>query len=159
MRRACVAAIALAMGGACDDVKQHIYTAHAYNATNDCFAPSTALDVISGDTTGDNCAPECLVDSNGNVFVSTVCAPYPQGFTTEAQVDASTDPCAPALAAWSRGSFCGPDGSAPDAAPDATTDGAGDDAAGDDGAGGDATGDDASGDGAKGDAASDAGAG
>mgnify|MGYP001237919890 CR=1 FL=1 len=106
--RACAIALGLA-AAACEDPGVHVFSAQLYDTTGQCVAPSsTALDVIGGAATGDNCAPACLVESS-QVYVSTVCPPYPGGYSVEA-ADAATDasdPCTAALAAFAAGTACG----------------------------------------------------
>ena len=136
---------------ACDDVGEHIYTGHLYEPTEACLDPSTAIDVVSGGAVGDACTPVCLVGNataSPPIYVSTVCAPYPAGYSTEsindvdASLDASTeintaDPCVPAFIAYVQNVVCG--ASAGDAA-------GGDDGGGNEGGGSDAPTDAAGGD-------------
>jgi hypothetical protein len=95
----------------CDEPSVHIYSGQLYEQAAGCLDPSTGIDVISGQSTGDNCPPACLVaTSNGQtfVYVSTVCPPYPPGFATE-QADAAADPndpCVGAFAALQSGAVC-----------------------------------------------------
>ncbi len=126
-----VLAVAVAIGG-CDDVQQHVYSGYLFDPVNDCVSgTSTAIDVVPGAATGNTCAPVCLVDGAGNVYVSPVCGPYPSGTTAEG-ADAG-DPCTAALAAYDQadgGGICG-NGGAADAGVDATeAGGAAGDAAG-----------------------------
>jgi hypothetical protein len=114
-----VAAIAIAttvgVAGpvACDDPSQHVYSGQLFDPQAQCVeSSSTGLDVIGGAATGDTCAPACLVASS-QVYVSTVCPPYPPAFTVEA-ADATagaSDPCTAALAAFAAGNTCGADAS------------------------------------------------
>jgi hypothetical protein len=100
------AAVALC---ACDNPGVHVYSAFGYDAQGRCVDPSsTALDVVSGPSTGNDCAPTCIVGS-GQVYVSTVCPPYPPGYGVEAADSgiAPSDPCAAALAAYAAQTTCG----------------------------------------------------
>jgi hypothetical protein len=141
---------------ACDDAPEsHQYIAMLYEpgATDGalgCLEPSVALDVVPGEDGNMLCAPACLVASTSGggsqIYVSTMCAPYPGALDTT-----GTDPgCPGALAAWQAyaadGCHCGEcagDGGGDDGGGD---DGAGDDGSGDDGGGDDGAGDDGSGD-------------
>jgi hypothetical protein len=117
---------------ACDNPSVHVYSAQAYDPQGQCVEPSsTALDVISGAATGNDCAPTCIVGS-AQVYVSTVCPPYPPGYGVEAADAglASSDPCSAALAAFAAGTTCGAaadggpgDGGGADAPADAGGDG------------------------------------
>ena len=105
-------AVAVAIAG-CDDVQQHVYSGFLFDPVNDCVSgTSTAIDVVPGASTGNNCAPVCLTASSGAVYVSPVCGPYPSGDTVE-PADAATgagDPCKAALAAYDAadgGGVCG----------------------------------------------------
>jgi hypothetical protein len=110
-------AIAAAAGTGCDDPSQHVYSGQLYDPQAQCVSgSSSALDVIAGAATGDTCAPACLVAlvASSQVYVSTVCPPYPPAFTVEA-ADATSgvsDPCAAALAAFAAGTTCGADAGA-----------------------------------------------
>jgi hypothetical protein len=133
--RACAIALGLAVS-ACEDPGVHVFSAQVYDTAGQCVDPSsTALDVINGKATGDNCAPACLVQST-QVYVSTQCGPYPQGYTVEA-ADAATDaadPCTAALAAFTAGTTCGAgDDGGGDGAADSGTDDAAPPEAGADG--------------------------
>jgi hypothetical protein len=103
---ACAAALAVC---ACDNPSVHVYSAQAYDPQGHCVEPSsTALDVISGAATGNDCPATCIVGS-GQVFVSVVCPPYPPGYgveTADSGIDPS-DPCSGALAAYAAGITCG----------------------------------------------------
>lgn len=93
---------------ACDDATSHIYGGSAYEPSRNCDDPYTAIDVIDGPSTGQNCALVCVVDpaDGGPVYATTDCPPYPVGFDMT-----GTNPlCIPTLAAYTRGDFCFPDG-------------------------------------------------
>ncbi len=95
----------LAMFTACvcacdDDPQSHVYVAAPYDAAGDCFGPSTPLAEISTPDGDLDCAPTCLVLTTPggatDVYVSTMCGPYPAGYDTS-QTDLG---CAAALEAW-----------------------------------------------------------
>jgi hypothetical protein len=89
----------------CDEPGVHILTALPYEPAGACLEPSTAVDVVNGPATGDNCNPACLEITSGDamsVYVTTVCPPFPGDYTVEAE-DAATgagDPCTGAFAAY-----------------------------------------------------------
>jgi hypothetical protein len=93
----------------CDDVNVHILSGQQYTPASatlpGCIAASAGVDVVAGQSTGDNCSPECVYLSQGTltaVYVTTVCPPYPGDYTTE-ELDAASsdaDPCFGALAAY-----------------------------------------------------------
>jgi hypothetical protein len=104
-----VALLGSAAIAACEDPGVHVFSGQLFDTQGQCVDPSsTALDVISGAATGNNCAPACLVASS-QVYVSTVCPPYPPGFSVEG-ADAAmdpADPCTGALAAFAAATTCG----------------------------------------------------
>jgi hypothetical protein len=127
---ACAAAAALC---GCDNPGVHVYSGQLFDMQGQCVQPtSTALDVVSGAATGNACPAACLVGST-QVYVSTVCPPYPAGYNVET-LDAglvASDPCSVALTAFAAGMTCGAagdggtgdDGGAADAPADAPGDG------------------------------------
>ena len=105
MRRAAAlagAAAAIARAS-CDDVNVHILSASPYEQAQGCLEAEGAIDVVQGPSTGDNCAPTCLVssgDDQTNVYVTTVCPPYPGDYASEALDAAAGDPCFGVAAAY-----------------------------------------------------------
>lgn len=93
---------------ACDDVQEHIFTGHLYESQNACLDPSTAIDVVTGEATGNKCAPACLV-SGANVYVSTQCPPYPPTYALDLDASDDADPCVAALQDWDAQTLCGVD--------------------------------------------------
>jgi hypothetical protein len=90
---------------ACDGPESHVYVAMLYEPTRDCLDPSASLAIIGTPDGSLVCAPTCLVlasppaPGTEQVYVSTMCAPYPDGYDSS-----QTDPlCPPALAAYARG--------------------------------------------------------
>ena len=108
-----------------------------YEPARDCLDPSTSVAIIPTADGSLECAPTCLVlpappaTPTEKVYVSTMCAPYPDTLDST-----QSDPlCSAALAAYARGpDACEPGGvsSNPADAGDAAS--AGDDSGGDDGA-------------------------
>jgi hypothetical protein len=156
---------------ACDTgATQHDYLAELYEPANACLEPSKVIDTIQTPEGSLLCAPTCLVQtlpggSGENVYVSTMCGPYPSFVDTS-----QTDPnCPAAIAAYAAGCACGSPCPAADAGGDGSGDGAvtgddgggddsvtsegGDDTSGDDGSGNDSS--DSSGDDGPSDAAAD----
>jgi hypothetical protein len=102
MKRFFVGVAALvASAYACDDNPQsHVYIAALYQPASSCFGPSTSLGQVDTPDGDLDCAPTCLVlvhpGATNDVYVSTMCGPYPSAYDTS-----QTDPgCPPALAAW-----------------------------------------------------------
>ena len=97
---------------ACDDVDSHIYAGQQYDPALGCVNVAVGLDVISGGTTSNGCAPECLVfdaDGGQTIFVSSECPPFPPGFATQSEDagDASAL-CPAAIQAFLDGGVCQP---------------------------------------------------
>jgi len=102
VKRAWLVVAATAVVASCDSQNDHIFSAQQYEPATGCLDPSTGIDVISGAATGDNCDPVCLsITQNGQsyTYLSTVCPPYPNAYTTEA-ADAATDAADPCVAAF-----------------------------------------------------------
>ena len=101
MKRFFIGVAALIGAYACDDNPQsHVYLAAPYEASADCFGPTTSLGQIDTPNGDLDCAPTCLAQPHpgapSDIYVSTMCGPYPQTLDTS-----QTDPaCASALAAW-----------------------------------------------------------
>ena len=140
----------------CDEPNVHILTGQLYDPAGACVGQSDGVDVVQGPSTGDSCNPSCLTVTSGSttsVYVTTVCPPFPQDYTVEAEDAAAEagDPCPGAFAALAiyddSGVICAPTvdeagdeggeagddggGTGGDAAADAGTDAAGDAPAGD----------------------------
>jgi hypothetical protein len=100
---------------ACGD-PSHIFQGRAYIDGRDCLGTVSSVDVVTGDDPGFTCKPTCLAqptDAGRQLYVSTMCAPYP--FTFDAS---GTDPECPAvLAAETRDDTCNVDGSSANPAP------------------------------------------
>jgi hypothetical protein len=77
---AALAAARLSLTG-CSDAGSHIYTGAPYDPTLACLAPLTGVDVVTGPEPETPCKPVCIVsppeDGGVTVYVSTMCAPYP----------------------------------------------------------------------------------
>ena len=122
----------------CDEPGVHILTAQLYDAANACLGPSDSIDVVNGQSTGDNCDPQCLSITVGDatsVYMTTVCPSYPGDYTVEGRDTAfeAGDPCIGAFAVYdSDAGVCPP--VAADAG-EAGDDGGGESGAGDDGGG------------------------
>jgi hypothetical protein len=94
-------ALAVALLGACSESGPRIYTARLYRRAG-CLEPYAALGLVRGRALGALCEPTCLrVD--GELYVSSVCAPYPTRSSVEPP--ASTE-CAAALAAFAQDVTC-----------------------------------------------------
>lgn len=132
-RRAALSLAAVAVASTCTlyiscGDPSHLYQGRYYVEDRDCLGTVSSLDVVPGDDTGD-CAPTCLVDTladaSNQIYVSTMCGPYPYGMDPS-----GADPACPkALAAFERDDTCFSDGGSTNpverdggAEPDATTD-------------------------------------
>jgi hypothetical protein len=98
-------AVAGAAWLACDGTDLHIFIAGQYLAKLDCVTPGEAVDVEDGPPTDASCDASCVVpfDSDGSVYVTGACAPFPPGDT----VGGDASPlCTKAIAAARRGDLC-----------------------------------------------------
>ena len=87
--------------GACNDYEPAVYTAQLYRAADDCLEPYSPIGVVQVQTL----SSQCLVDSAGSLYVSTVCAPYPDAFASEIP-EAAVEDCKNALAAAAQDQQC-----------------------------------------------------
>jgi hypothetical protein len=99
--------LAAALLGACSDFGPRVYTARLYRRAG-CLEPYAALGLVQSGALGALCPPVCL-RLDGELYVSSVCPPYPARSSVAPAADAD---CAEALAASARGASCEP----PDAA-------------------------------------------
>ncbi len=104
--------LVLAWAMACDGPRTHVLLGQLYEANRECVDPTTSIDIVDGPDPGFGCAPTCVVTpigqngSEGGVYVTTMCGPYPP-------LDDTTGTpagCAGALAALARGDTCSSDG-------------------------------------------------
>lgn len=103
-------ALAVALLGACSESGPRIYTARLYRRAG-CLEPYAAIGLVQGRELGALCEPSCL-RLDGELYVSSVCAPYPARSSVEPP--ASTE-CSAALAALARNVTCQPsDAGVPD---------------------------------------------
>ena len=110
----------LSLVAGCPDSGNRVYTAASYVAGSGCLQDYAPLGlVVAGDLPA-NCAPTCL-SVGGQVYVSTVCPPFPAEATV---LDTSTTDCQQAIAELDAGAFCslvtspGSDAAGSDAAAD-----------------------------------------
>jgi len=130
------AAIVAAAAAACDSANVHILSGQLYDTQNDCLGAVSAIDVVNGSDTGDNCAPECLVTGVADaesVYVTTTCPPYAADYAAEtpAMAHGAADPCVGAFAAYDAGTLCSALDGGDAAPPEAGGDGAPGDGGGD----------------------------
>lgn len=104
-------AVAMLLGtlaSSCDESGPRVFTAQHYRADLDCLDAYAPLGLVEAGFLGALCEPVCLVQDD-EVFVSSVCAPYP----AEASVlELDAPDCVAALAA----SSCDDAATIPDAA-------------------------------------------
>lgn len=100
------------LGGArCDPPLTHVLIGQQYQASG-CLAASSSVDIVDGPAPVGICAPTCVVDPLGNIYVTQMCAPYPPLDTIES-ADTGPDPtCSMALDAFGAGTACGADAGA-----------------------------------------------
>jgi len=80
----------------CEDTGPRVYTAQRYSTDGACLEPYTAIGLVQADTLASTCSAVCLRLAD-DLYVSTVCAPYPLDSSVEAP-DEFAD-CAAAQAA------------------------------------------------------------
>jgi hypothetical protein len=105
----------LSGGAGCDEPGPRIYTAMAYEPGGMCLDNYAPLGRVESVDLAGTCSPVCLSDGAGQLYVSTVCPPYPDGFTP---VDIRSAGCASALAALDAGTSCGAASPAPEGGAD-----------------------------------------
>jgi hypothetical protein len=88
---------------ACSESGPRVYTAQRYD-TAGCLEPYSAVGLVQSRELDSSCAPSC-VRLDGELYVSSVCAPYPARSSLE---PATTLECSAALAALARGATCEP---------------------------------------------------
>jgi hypothetical protein len=82
-------------GGACDESGPRVYTAQHYRADLACIETYAPLGLVEAEDLSSLCEPVCLSEGE-ELYVSTVCAPYP----LEASVEPlDSEGCAAALVA------------------------------------------------------------
>jgi hypothetical protein len=74
--------------GACDVGGPRVYTARAYRADEDCLEPYAPVGLVEADELGSACDAVCL-RIGGQLYVSTVCRPYPTEAALETPDEAS----------------------------------------------------------------------
>jgi hypothetical protein len=122
-----VASVALVGGSACGDATSHVYVGRQYDPDKKCFGDDLSIDVAAGPEPQTPCAPTCITstfDDAGalEVYVSSMCAPFPNYPWVVVQDAGAVPECQAALAAWALDTTCEPDGAIynlPDAAGDA----------------------------------------
>jgi hypothetical protein len=106
-------AMALMLAGicsGCDESGPRVFTAQHYRADLGCLEAYAPLGLVEAGPVGSLCEPVCLVQDE-ELYVSTVCAPYP----TEASLgEPESADCTLALAA----APCDDATASPDAAPE-----------------------------------------
>jgi hypothetical protein len=90
-----LASLAVIGASSCEEFGPRVYTAQRYRPDLGCLETYAPLGLIEAKDLGALCAPVCL--SRGDeLFVSTVCPPYP---TTTSPLEPQSESCAAALAA------------------------------------------------------------
>jgi hypothetical protein len=99
-----------ALGG-CDESGPRVFTAQRYRPDLACLEIYAPLGLVEAEDVGALCEPVCLAQDE-ELFVSTVCPPYPAAASVE---PSDNEACAAALAAPSCDDAETPDAEAPDA--------------------------------------------
>jgi hypothetical protein len=93
----------LLASAACEDDGPRVYTAQAYVPDEACLQDYAPVDLVTADTLPSTCDPICFF-INDQLYVSTVCQPYPAAAMT---VDPSSSPeCLSAMNALEAGASC-----------------------------------------------------
>lgn len=79
----------------CEDTGPRVYTAQLFRADLGCLEAYAPVALVEAEDFGSGCNPACLA-SGDDLYISTVCAPYPRDFTVEDPVESPL--CAQALA-------------------------------------------------------------
>ena len=97
------AAVAGAVWFACAVPDEHVFIAGQYLAQLDCVTPGQAVDVLNGPPVDASCEATCVTpaDSDGAVYITGACAPFPPGDALDA-----SPLCAKGLAAIRRSDLC-----------------------------------------------------
>ena len=98
-----VALVSTMLLGACSESGPRIYTAQLYRRAG-CLEPYAPLGLVQSSELDARCEPACLL-LDGELYVSSVCSPYP---TRASVAPAGSAGCAAALAAFARGAVCEP---------------------------------------------------
>jgi hypothetical protein len=94
--RVAAALATLLANGACSDVGPRVFTAVPYDAEGSCLGEYESIGLVEADSLSASCEPVCL-ELAGTVYVSTLCAPYPD--VTTVLTAAESEECAAALSA------------------------------------------------------------
>lgn len=94
--RFCSGFVTLILLNACSDTGPRVYTAQPYDADAQCLGEYESVGLVEADELPASCAPTCL-DVSGSLYVSTLCAPYPDTATVVSAEE--SEDCAAALAA------------------------------------------------------------
>jgi hypothetical protein len=97
------ASIALLALSACDETGPRIYTAQAYDPEAACLEPYVPLGLVEADELRADCAATCLRGAQ-QLYVSTVCSPYPRDVVLETPEESPE--CAEALASLEAEASC-----------------------------------------------------
>ena len=88
---------------ACDESGPRVYTAKAYDREKRCLSADAPIGLVESDDLKATCEPVCI-ELQGELYVSTVCPPYPADSALLA-AEASPD-CAAALTALAAETEC-----------------------------------------------------
>jgi hypothetical protein len=95
--------MALGFFAACDESGPRVYTAKAYDRGAHCLSADAPIGLVESEDLKATCQPVCI-ELGGELYVSTVCPPYPAD-SVLVRAEDSTD-CAAALTALAEETEC-----------------------------------------------------
>lgn len=87
----------------CEDEGPRVYTAQPYDAVAMCLGDYEPIGLVTAEELPGTCDPVCL-RLDDVLYVSTVCAPYPD--TTAAETPEESEECAAALTSLVAEAYC-----------------------------------------------------
>ena len=103
MKRLLFSSLTLVGLCACDESGPRVYTARLYRPDLGCLEEYAPLGLVEGGALSSQCEPVCLVLGD-ELYVSTVCPPYPAELSVEEPV---AERCGAALTAVASELACG----------------------------------------------------
>jgi hypothetical protein len=112
LRNLSLSLVALVLASACEDELARIYTARPYRVDADCLDTYVPIALVYAEELRPTCDPVCLLQDE-QLYVSSVCAPYPD--RAEVLTPEDSAECAAALAAQALDLACEEEASEADA--------------------------------------------
>lgn len=88
-------AAALALASGCDESGPRVYTAQRHSVDDGCLETYAPIGLVEAEAVSSQCPPVCL-GLGGDLYVSSVCPPYPAEASVEPE---DSEGCSAALAA------------------------------------------------------------